>query len=446
MPSCVVQKERQLPLSLKADVVVVGGGAAGLGASVAAARNGASTLLIERYGFLGGQATAGLVGTIGGGHYNYKPGESPTLVIKGLLEEFIDRLLAVKGAAPAFVFEGKTYLVPYDPLAWKNVAEEMILEAGAKILYHTIVTDVIKEGGAIVGLVIENKTGRSAIQGGVFIDATGDADVAYRAGAPCTRGDNGKVQLPSTMFRMINVDTARALSFPTQEMWRLLKDAIDRKEVDVPRYDGYILPSPRPGEVTLNITAVTHHGQPLDATDAEHLTWGEIEGRRQVREYERFLKKYVPGFENAFVNDVGPQVGIREGRNIIGEYVLTLEDVQKLARFEDAVVRYCWPVEQHQLDRVEWTEFPADYYEIPYRSLLPRTVDQLLVVGRCFSVEHKAQAAARGTSLCLGQGQAAGTAAALALRREIRPRDVDVRELQKILVQQGAEITVYPSK
>ncbi len=443
MARVVVEKKRELPIHKDVDVVVVGGGSAGLGAAVAAARNGARTLLIERYGFLGGQATAGMVGTIGGGHQNYRQGQGPTLVIRGVLEEFIDRLTAAEGAAPPFVFEGQTWLVPYDPLAWKNIAEEMVLEAGGEILYHTFVTAVIKEQNAVTGVIVENKSGRSAVRGKVFIDASGDADVAHLAGAPCVKGDNGNVQLPSTMFRMANVDTDQALAFPTEELWRTLREAMERREFDVPRYDGYILPSPRPREVTLNITTVTFQGKPLDATDVRHLTWGEIEGRRQVREYERFLRKYIPGFEKAFVNDVGPQVGVRESRNILGEYVLTFDDVKNLARFDDAVVRYCWPLEQHRLDRVEWTDFPQDYYEIPYRSLLPQEVDQVLVVGRCFSVEHRAQAAARGTSLCIGQGQAAGTAAAMSIKSHITPRQIDVHELQEVLVEQDADITVY---
>jgi hypothetical protein len=221
---------------------------------------------------------------------------------------------------------------------------------------------------------------------------------------------------------------------------KLLKEVNKSGKLSLPRDDGFIFFTPRKGEVVCNVTTVSKEGRVIDGTKVEDLTYAEIEGKKQARQYEKFFREYVPGFEEAFIDDTG-QIGIRETRIVDGEYILKNKDVVEGKKFEDGIARSSWPIELHSLDEVKlvWLE-EGDYYEIPYRCLLPQKVDNLLPVGRCISAEHEAQASVRVAGQCFAEGEAAGTAATMAIRQGISPREIDVKQLRKRLIEKGANL------
>jgi len=322
------------------------------------------------------------------------------------------------------------------------VAEEILIEASVSILMQTMVVDTITDGAnMLAGLIVESKAGRQAILAKMIIDCTGDADVAAMAGVPYRLGHKGETQYPSHNFRMQNVDVrvARQTSIPA--LRQKMKEIAVNGEFDLPRTDGVFLPTGRPGEVLCNMTRVSRDGASLNGTKVDDLTYGEIVGKKQAQQYALFLKKYIGGFENSFLDDTG-QIGIRQSRMIDGEYVLTNEDVLSGAKFKDAIAKNAWCIELHQGDGVQVVWLKAgDYYEIPYRCLVPKRIDNLLVAGRCISTEHEAQASARVTAQCFSEGQAAGTAAAIGLKKETTPRQMDPELLRRVLDEQGASLS-----
>jgi glycine/D-amino acid oxidase-like deaminating enzyme len=430
-----LERSKQIPVTLEKDIVIGGGGPAGIAAAVAAAREGCDVVLIERYGFLTGAHASGHVGTFCGVYYVVDG--KLTELVKGFVSELLHRLRDVSGLCEPVWF-GRTGLVTYDPLWFKQISEELVLGAGAHLLLHSLITDVIVEGNEIRGLITESKSGRHAIMGKIFIDATGDADIAARAAAPYNLGDKGVMQFPSTNFRIANVKTEIAKDLTFADLHRKLSEVAQLGELNLPRADGYLFLTPRKGEMVCNMTTVSRKGGVLDGTKVDDLTYAEVEGRKQAREYEKFLKKYLPGFEEIFIEDAG-QIGIRETRTILGDYTLTNDDVVKASKFEDAIARSAWPIELHAIDEVKlvWLD-EGDFYEIPYRCLLPKGVENLLVAGRCISAEHEAQASVRVAAQCFAEGEAAGTAAAMALKAGADVREINPLELRKRLVQKGA--------
>jgi hypothetical protein len=406
---------RSIPVWAQADLCIIGGGAAGIGAAVGAARAGIKKiLLVERYGFCGGATVAGMSGSICG---LFASGTGkPDFVTEGFSREFHDRLRARGGLADPWPF-GKTFLSVHDPLAWKEVADDYLLECGIGILYHTFFVDVVVREQNVTHVILENKNGRGAVAARTFIDASGDADLVHRAHGAFTEGKSGVTQAPTMIFRMMNVDVPLAIKTGPEELEAKIHDARKTGDYHLPRSHCYMYPSPRTGEYSCNMTRLDpplgSNRKCLSGVDTDDLTYCELEGRRLVREYERFLQKYIPGFEHAVVNDVGTQIGIRQTRSIVGRAVLKNEDVLRARKFPgEAVSRSSWPIEDHSSGEVRIVFLENDYYEIPRDSLVPAGLDNVYAAGRCFSAEHEALASARVTAQCLEMGWAAGEMAA----------------------------------
>ncbi|NDB45075.1 MAG: FAD-dependent oxidoreductase [Betaproteobacteria bacterium] len=436
---------RQLPVYGSFDVVVVGGGPAGIAASWSAAKHGAKVLLIERYGFLGGMGTAGGV-TNFAGLYGIRQGHMQQ-VVHGVVDEIFDRLSALDGLNdPQDGMQGRIRVRSYDMSAYKCVADQMLRDVGVEILFHAWAAQVHAEDGRIQALFVETKSGRQTVLASSFIDCSGDADVAAFAGVPFEVGDGlGSGLYPTTMFRIAHVDSAQALAAvgEFQAINLLMKKVQAEKpgHYQFPREGAILRPQKNPSEWRANVTQIAQaNGMAMDATDARQ---GELEGRQQVGEFFRFLKNEVPGFAKAQITEIAPQVGIRESRRIQGMYALTGHDIVSCATFEDAIGVNAWPMEMHAQGKIEW-RFPEKpvgphqrlYNHLPWRMLVPQGVHNLLVAGRCASMTHEGQSAARVSGGCFVMGQAAGTAAAH-LSHGQRFSDTSVNVLQQRLVSDG---------
>lgn len=432
-------QDHELPVSATCDVVVIGGGAAGIAAAVAAARTGAQTMLVERYGFLGGLATTALVGAFCG---LYTTGPQKHLVVAGACDELITRLQGMGGAEGKRTSEVDSRLaaVSYDPELFKFAAEQMALDAGVKLLYHTLVVDVFWEtpGTVLKGIVVENKSGRSVILGDMVIDTSGDADVAAKAGVDFEYGDGqGGAQAMTTVFKLSNVVSGPALQEAIGSIRGHLTAARESGQYHFNRVDPVVFPSMPKGTVSVNLVSV----RGLRATDAAELSVAEIEGRRQVLEYLRALRDLVPGFEQAQLTALSPQIGVRETRRILGEYILTEEDVLEGTKFDEGIGLGAWPLEMHNSEtgRIDWgwVRDEDDYYSIPFSCLVPKRMENLLVAGRCVSTTHGAQASTRVMAQAMAMGEAAGVVMGLALDSGRPVRSVPVGVIQAELEKRG---------
>ncbi|MEW9673061.1 FAD-dependent oxidoreductase [Ammoniphilus sp. 3BR4] len=427
---------REIPVMEEMDVVVIGGGPSGVAAAVTAAEQGMKTLIVERYGFFGGMTVAGLSGSIGG-LYSSSVKQELKQIVYGFAGRFAEALKEKQGLAEPFQF-GHTALSVHDPLSWKEVADSFVMNAGVHVLFHTAFSDVIMEENKLTGIIFENKDGRSAIRGKVFIDATGDGDVAVKAGAPYIFGREGSIQSPTMIFRMNNVDWEKVSPLHQKELEKRIDLAVQTGHYHLPRRHIFLFPSPRKNEALINATRISKkNGGTVNGTVTEDLTWSELEGRRQIREYERFLQDYVPGFENAYIMESATQIGIRQTRTILGEYTLTNEDVIQARKFENAITRSAWPIEVHG-EQVQIVHLDDDYYEIPFEVMLPQKIEQIMTVGRCISAEHEALASARVTAQCFEQGFAAGMAAYLSIEQGISPKQIDVQQVRSLMIAHGA--------
>lgn len=445
------------------DVIVVGGGISGTMAAVGALRNRAKTLVVEQYGFLGGMLTAAGVGPM----MTFHAGDEQ--VIRGTTGELIERLVS-KGKSPGHTFDttGFTYTVtPFDVEAMKRELEDMVTEKGGDILYHTLLADVEVEDGRIRSITVCNKAGLTKLYANVFVDATGDADLSTRAGVDYTKGreSDGATQPMTMKMRMVNVNIEKVRAFikeHPEEFPRLKGDTsiIDRAnrlsiggfvktmehakaqgEFTILREDILFFEANTPGEVIVNTSRVIGY----DANDPWSLSKAEMEGRRQALELERFLKKWIPGFEDSVLVYTGPQIGIRGSKQIKGLYTLKAEDLLECKNFPDVIAHSGYPIDIHNPDgagtehkKLEWGKF----YSVPYCCLVNDKIDNIVTVGRCISASFEAQAAIRLTPTLGAVGQAGGVAASMAAKEKVSARDVDIKLLHEELIRQGSFLRI----
>jgi len=437
----ITEPARKIPLYGEYEVAVLGGGPAGIAAAAAAARAGRRTLLIERYGFLGGMGTAAGVTNFCGLHANVF-GEMHR-VVQGIASDLLGRIDRLGGLnAPHLIF-GKILAQAYDTAAYKIAADDLLQSHKVDILFHALGAGVVMhDERRINALLVETKAGPRAVTADIFIDCSGDGDLAAWAGAAFEVGDNhGSMLYPSMMFRLNGIDPEKA-----GEAWRTIPELMAKAEAAgthrFPRKAAIVRPQRSQIEWRVNFTQLAREdGTAINGLEPDDLTRGEIEGRRQAVDAFDFLRT-VPGFEKSYIVDLPPQLGIRETRRIVGGYMLSGEDVLGCAPFPDSIGVNGWPMEIHVAGDVIF-KFPPipqsrGFNELPYRMLTPERIDNLLVAGRCASMTHDGQSAARVSGACLAMGEAAGSAAALALGGNTRARDIAVEKLQSQLKQQGA--------
>ena len=427
-------------MSDRYDVVVVGAGSAGSAAAITAGRLGAHALLVDRLAFMGGTSTA-VLDTF---YAFYTPGAAPRRVVGGIGWEVVERLWAEGMAFERPNTYGAGTGVTYDQETLKVTWERLADDAGVELLLHTWATGVRISGGEVTDIRLWNKGGERWVEAGVVIDASGDADVAALAGAGHDNAARqGRVQSLSTLFKLANVDIERAASVKKAELWERMREAAASGDYALPRIEGSWHRTPFSGVALIHMTRIPN----VDATDPAQLTRAEVEGRRQVREYARFLRDRVAGFERSVVVATSQAIGVRESRRVHGDYVLTREDVLGGRRFADEIALCGAPIEDHHAGGDTDWQYVGDggVYGIPYRCLLAADRERLLVAGRCFSATHDAHASARSMATCMAMGQAAATAAVLAIRGGVTPRSVDPATLRRRLAEDGALLDPLPA-
>jgi hypothetical protein len=432
MAEYVSEPAGQVPVVAQSDLIVVGGGPAGTAAALAGARNGLSVTVLERYPYLGGLASGGMVLVLD------DMANGPEIAVRGLCADLIGRMekmgLAVtppeadRRSDPAMwrkwsrwgVFDFTSqqqpqpivYASAFDPDGFKRASNDMVEEAKINLRLHSWFSRAIVEDGAIKGVVVESKQGRQAVLGKIVVDATGDLDVAVSAGAPHIKGN----YIVTTVFRLGNVDLAEAERFEYEEPEAFKALDRDAKRIIGGSWDKWWLKTPLPGVVWCNCPHMANY----DGLKVEDQTRADFEGRKRIARLIEFLRAKMPGFRDCFVVDVAPQLGIRQTRLLEGLYVVSKEDVHERRHFADSVAR------------------GRDYYT-PYRALLPKKVQGLIVAGRHYSATSSAQRMSREIPPCMAMGEAAGEAAALALESGVTLDNIDVGKLQARLRARGAD-------
>lgn len=438
------------------DIMVVGGGMAGCASAIEAARSGRKTLLLERYGFLGGSATAALVNP-----FMSRSTSDGKLLVTGVFDEIVGRLSDAGGLL------GNTF----DAEAMKFVLQEMVIESGARLRLHTLFDGAEHTQEGII-VRTKSKSGMEEFDCRRLIDCSGDADAAAALGARFEKGnEDGLTQATTLMFDVGGVDPVKALEYvrdhpdqmrfpnlsPDADLdklaeglisvagyYDLVAEARRKGEYSAPGDLVFYIGRPHGGQVTFN---TTHIGD-VDGTNADDLTCAEIEGRRQMMSIVSFVRNYVPGFENAYLLQSAPQIGVRETRRIVGEYVFSEDDVAHARKFDDAICRLAYPVDVHSGRGEGYTREeersspvappPGDWYEIPYRCLVPVDTDNLLVAGRCVSSTQAGNGAIRIMPACAAMGEAAGVAAAMSIIQNVPLRHIDTQALRQELRNRGA--------
>jgi FAD dependent oxidoreductase len=427
------------------DVVVVGSGSAGAVAAITAARAGADVLLVERHGFLGGTSTAVLDTFYG----FYTPGTASRKVVGGVPDDVVAGLRELGPVVERPNSFGAGTGVTYHPEHLKVVWDRLVIGAGARVLLGAQVVDAEAVDGRARTVVVATKAGLRAIRARIFVDASGDADLCHHAGFGYElAGDIAPAQTLTTTFKMVNVDTKRRFAMSKAELVALMHEATLEGHYKLPRLDGSDHITPVAGMVATIMTRVDSARRSgdgvINATDPDLLTQAEIEGRRQALEYARFLVDRVPGYEHAALSTLSTQIGVRETRRVEGDYRMTRDDVVSARQFDDQVALCGAPIEDHHSGAdTAWQYLPdGTAVGVPYRALVVRDSDNVLVAGRCFSATHDAHASVRSMAQCMAMGQAAGEAAALAVAGDGSVRDVPIRVLQDRLAAAGAILSV----
>ncbi|MBR1927563.1 MAG: FAD-dependent oxidoreductase, partial [Bacteroidales bacterium] len=451
-----VEGKKSIPVIARPDVLVVGGGPAGIGAAIAAARSGAKTMLVEQYGYVGGNLTVAQINPMF--TFHTVKGEQ---VVNGIAGEFVSRMMEAgysDGHMTDLTFDNAS-MTPLNPEGSKVILMDMLVEAGVDLLFHTMCVDAVARNGVVKAVIVENKSGRGAICPKVVIDCTGDGDVAVKSGAGYTLGDeNGVMQPVSLFFRIGGVDTKALRKWmkthkdllkdsPTDEeidsqkgiaflgLNQLVKDEIAKGNLDEEIANRILMYELPHGQFAMNVTRLQH----ISGVNAADMTAAEIRLRHQVIQVHEFMSKYVGGFEGSYILDTGAQTGVRETRHIKGDYELNENDVLEGRAFEDGVSCGTYAIDIHpgQGKMQIYTGSGKAVYEIPYRSLIPVGLDNLLVAGRCLSANSMAAGSARVMATCMAMGQGAGVAAAMAAARDSKTRNVDIKELRSSLISQG---------
>ena len=418
------------------DIIVLGGGPAGIAAATTAAEAGHKTLLIERLGFCGGAAVSGMSGTICGLYNSVEDPQAaqPQQLIFGFAER-MRSALDLQGGLTAPQIYGKTWVATHDCATYKKVATDLLLNSGVQILYHSEMIDVLVQNNVIDGLVLHTKSGFTKVLGARFIDCSGDADIIFRAGLSTTKGNNGVIQNPSMMFKIGNVDIARYLKYwgnDTISPQKVVKKLEEREELI--RKKVWLFPTVNPGEVLVNGTKITgFDGRALDVTDPIDHSEAEQFSIYQAKAFFNFLKEEIPGCENAYFIDYAQEVGVRQTRSITGVKRLTNEDVVNGTKLKDTIARSSWPIELHYGSKPKTEWLIDDYYDIPFGALVPSSGKNVIVAGRCLSAEHEALASCRVTAQCFEYGRAAAMATDLSLKFDLNYRDIDGMEITSLM-------------
>jgi glycine/D-amino acid oxidase-like deaminating enzyme len=427
------------PIVRDVDVLVIGGGPAGVGAAISAARAGQRVLLAEHYGFLGGAHASGEIGTFCGLYGTITGYDLPSFIGRGINCDLLAALRGVTtGTRPQAATTGpqrwyNTYIEVYDPFWLRLCLDRLVAAAGVEVLLHATALDAITSGDRVEGALFATKAGIVAVRATVVIDASGDADLVARAGGGFRMGEDGTLMHPSMMFRMFGVDTQRLRYISWAQIAELMRENGERYGLN--RFYPGVFLGTREGEVLLNVTKITQQGGgDLNPLDPWQRSWAEQQGREQCALYEQFFREQVPGFERARINVTAAAVAVRETRLIEGEYRLRGDDVFSGRKFADGIAYSAWPMEKMEgtTAQLRWID-DGLLYEVPYRCLIPQKLDGILVAGRCLSAERAAHASARTWAICMDMGEAAGLAAAQAVERRCGVREVDVDAIKRKL-------------
>jgi hypothetical protein len=454
MKEFVKEPAKDIPVVAKVDVLVVGGGPAGVSAAVGAARAGARTFLIESYGFLGGMWTAGLVLTLAGFNNWLKPYQR---CVGGVAGEWLRR-----ATARGFAEDNESWVLNSEPEGMKLIADELIVEAGVDVLYHTRATAPIMKDGSVVGCFIENLDGRGAILSEVVIDCTGNGDIFARSGARFEKSD--QMQPLTLAFDIGNIQPDSSISHteprkipigpePTELTGKLLRENASRRldiHFDYQKFnedhERGLLPlfgGPWTGGIWKDVAWMNTVRVVADGSDAKDKTRAEIEGRKNAFLLAEYFYRNVPGFSNGRIQRMATEIGVRETRRLKGVHTLTGDEVRKDIEFEDTIGLGCWAIDIHPRDaKANHSLYVPKPFTLPYRMLVPETVDGLLTAGRCVSCDHEALATIRVGATCAVTGQAAGIAGALAVRSQVKVRNIDITSLQKELENQAAILRI----
>ena len=440
--------DKRVVENITTDVVVVGGGAAGVAAANTIANQNLKVVLIEKYGFCGGGAVAGLSGTICGMYEaSDKLQNKPKQAVFGFTDQFA-KMLEQKGGLTEPIAYGKTFTRVHDPLVWKETADVFLQNKNITTIYHAVVIKTLVEGkDKIEGVQVWSKQGTFNIKSKITIDASGDADVIAMAGLPNFIGDKGKVQNPTMIFKISGVDietftqTYGLNSIMPQEVTDLIIKMNKDNRYKLPRAKIWLFSTTKPNELLCNCTRIIgEDGRELNSLYYKDFTEAETQGRKQIREYAKFFKENLKGCEKSFVTDTGTQVGIRQTRQVDGVYKLKNSDVINGKKFKDGIARSPWPIELHSGNKpkVEW--LLDDVYEVPLNCFIPKNGEGIIAAGRCLSAEHEAVASARVTAQCFSYGHAVGHAASISIRENMLLRDIKGENVREILNKEGARL------